>query len=84
MGFGLSGTEVICNVHAAQSDGLASSLQQLLHQYISFTCIAAVHWAQPFGVFYISLSIDLAAGSNRRFAVMHRQAIDGTYLKGDL
>jgi len=61
---------------------LPAAFSRFFMQYISFTCIAAA--AQPFGVFYISLSINLAAGSNRRFAVMHRQAIDGTYLKGDL
>ena len=32
------------------------------------------------GVFYISLSTDLSAGSNRHFAVMHRHVIDGGIL----
>ena len=35
------------------------------------------------GVFYISLSIELGAGSNRHFAVMHRHVIDGGILPAD-
>lgn len=56
MVIGSSDSEIIGNVHAVQSDGLAKSLVQSLHSSTSPLLFIL-------GVFYISLSTDLGAGS---------------------
>ena len=57
MGYGLVNAVILYKIHAAQSDGLANNLEQVLHRFISFTFFARK--TSGFGVFYISLSTDL-------------------------
>jgi hypothetical protein len=48
----------ICNTHAGFNDGLADGLKQLFH-------VSSSPFQNHSGVFYISLSTDRSAGSNR-------------------
>ena len=57
LGYGLVNAVILYKIHAAQSDGLANNLEQVLHRFISFTFFARK--TSGFGVFYISLSTDL-------------------------
>ena len=63
-------TEIISIVHAIQSDELANipdiGLQHVFHT-VHLLYLVYGAFSQPLGVFYISLSTDLRAGSNLTF-----------------
>jgi hypothetical protein len=72
----LSQTDACSKIHAVFSDGLAEQHKQLLHAVAS---PFPGHAALKYGVFYISLSIDLGTGFSH--SLWRRRRVDGVYLR---